>query len=155
VLEDLEVVARQIGDRRAVARRIRVDAHIVGFGAECRLLRRLRADRGQGAKDADDGKDASGQQSSLGQGLARTVYTGPRASSASIRRRVAAMSASRPDRSMPAVSIGSPMRMLSVAGRTNIVPFCIAASPPWTATGTIGACALMAMMKPPFLNGSS
>ena len=31
----------------------------------------------------------------------------------------------------------------------------IAALPPRTATGTIGHCASMAIMKPPFLNGSS
>jgi len=30
----------------------------------------------------------------------------------------------------------------------------MAARPPVIATGTIGACALIAMMKPPFLNGS-
>ena len=35
------------------------------------------------------------------------------------------------------------------------LPRCIAARPPWIATGTMGAPALMAMMKPPFLNGSS
>ena len=36
-----------------------------------------------------------------------------------------------------------------------LLPRCIAARPPWIATGTIGACALIAMMKPPFLNGRS
>ena len=35
------------------------------------------------------------------------------------------------------------------------LPRRIASRPPWIATGTIGACALIAMMKPPFLNGSS
>ena len=35
------------------------------------------------------------------------------------------------------------------------LPFRIAARPPWTATGTMGACAWIAMMKPPFLNGSN
>ena len=57
---------------------------------------------------------------------------------------------------MPAVSIGSPTRMLTVDGPDDrAAP---AASPrgrPEIATGTIGACALIAMMKPPFLNGSS
>ena len=33
------------------------------------------------------------------------------------------------------------------------LPFRIAARPPWIATGTIGTCASIAMMKPPFLNG--
>ena len=35
------------------------------------------------------------------------------------------------------------------------LPFRIASRPPDTATGTIGACALIAMMKPPFLKGKS
>ena len=35
------------------------------------------------------------------------------------------------------------------------LPFRIASRAPVIATGTIGACALSAMMKPPFLNGSS
>ena len=42
----------------------------------------------------------------------------------------------------------------TMTGRTYQLPVCIAARPPDTATGTIGACALIAMMKPPFLNGS-
>ena len=44
--------------------------------------------------------------------------------------------------------------MLTVTGRMIQLPRCIAARPPWMATGTIGAPALIAMMKPPFLNGS-
>ncbi len=39
--------------------------------------------------------------------------------------------------------------------RSARLPLRIAARPPETATGTIGACALIAMTKPPFLNGSS
>ena len=35
------------------------------------------------------------------------------------------------------------------------LPFRIASRAPVMATGTTGACALSAMMKPPFLNGSS
>jgi hypothetical protein len=47
------------------------------------------------------------------------------------------------------------MRTSTITGRTSQLPFCMAARPPETATGTIGACALIAMMKPPFLNGNS
>ena len=44
--------------------------------------------------------------------------------------------------------------MLTVTGRMIRLPRRMAARPPWMATGTIGAPALIAMMKPPFLNGS-
>ena len=54
----------------------------------------------------------------------------------------------------PAVGIGVPIRTLTCTGRTMGLPFRMASRPPWTATGTIGACAWMAMMNPPFLNGS-
>ncbi len=44
---------------------------------------------------------------------------------------------------------------MTVAGQMSGLPFRIAFRPPETATGTIGACALIAITKPPFLNGSS
>ena len=44
---------------------------------------------------------------------------------------------------------------VTVAGQMSALPFRIARSPPDTATGTMGACAWIAMTKPPFLNGNS
>ena len=55
----------------------------------------------------------------------------------------------------PAVGMGFPILTLTWTGRTTALPFRIAARPPWTATGMIGACASIAMMNPPFLNGRS
>ena len=70
--------------------------------------------------------------------------------------RTAATSPSRSSRLSPAVGDGLAERRprRAPAGSTGL-PFRIASRAPLMATGTIGACALSAMTKPPFLNGSS
>ena len=40
VFDNLELLLAQIGNRRAIPRRVDVDAHVVGFGPEGRLRRR-------------------------------------------------------------------------------------------------------------------
>ena len=76
------------------------------------------------------------------------------ASNACTRRAPRRSELSRSSTVRPVVSTGSPIRTRIVTGRTTGLPLRIAARPPVTATGTTGACAWMAMMKPPFLKGS-
>ena len=78
-----------------------------------------------------------------------------RGNRAAIDARTRSTSASRSSWTKPAVSTGAPRSTRTVTGQMSGLPFRMAFRPPLTATGTIGACALMAMTKPPFLNGSS
>ena len=55
----------------------------------------------------------------------------------------------------PALGTGGRNATRMVVGQMSALPFRIASRPPITATGTTGAYALMAITKPPFLNGSS
>ena len=75
-------------------------------------------------------------------------------SSASIAARVCSISPSRWPRLRPAVGIGSPTRMLNHRRIHQVAASAHRVASALIATGTIGACALIAMMKPPFLNGS-
>jgi len=65
------------------------------------------------------------------------------------------MTQSRRSKPRPTVSMGSPTRTDTVTGQMIGLPFRIAARAPMIAMGTTGACALRAITKPPFLNGSS
>jgi len=65
------------------------------------------------------------------------------------------MSASRSSSVSPAVATAGASSTVMVTGQISGLPFLIAARPPDTVTGTIGVWALIAITKPPFLNGSS
>jgi hypothetical protein len=86
-------------------------------------------------------------------GIAAPRRTAVRA--APIASRTLATTASRSSNVQPAVGTGGRNRTVIAAGQMTQLPLRIASSPPVTATGTIGAWALMAITNPPFLNGSS
>ena len=127
VLEDLEVVLREIGDRRVVLRRDRRrrGRSWLRCGRSAAALRRRRL-RERAAATAR-ARARRGLKPLSPQPLEPFMScpsrwpgqstTGPSASSASIRSRTRAISASRSLIAIPAVSIGSPTRMLIVTGR--------------------------------------
>ena len=121
---------------------------------------RGQSEHGDGRVEVDAGGQREGQRASRrGQQFHRLCLAawpiGPCAMSASSRARTSSIRRSRSSSVSPAVGTGAPIRTDILTGRTMALPRRIASRPPVTATGRIGACALMAMMKPPFLKGKS